>query len=135
MKIDLEYPYNEIYKAGYLRVNRENRNTLYLVKHEGIHTSSSTSYSRYLMAVHLKRFLTEDEQVDHIDNDKSNDIIENLQILSMKENLSKSKRPRAMTTLICDGCGITFTKPSNQVHNSKFKYHSRACMHTNHPYK
>ena len=100
MKIDLEYPYNEIYKAGYLRVNRENRNTLYLVKHEGIHTSSSTSYSRYLMAVHLKRFLTEDEQVDHIDNDKSNDIIENLQILSMKENLSKSKRPRAMTTLI-----------------------------------
>ena len=45
---------------------------------------------RYLLAVKLGRYLTDEEQVDHIDDDKTNDNIDNLQILTVKENAVKS---------------------------------------------
>lgn len=53
------------------------------------HKASVTSYARYLMAVKLGRYLTKDEQVDHIDNDKTNDNIDNLQVLSRQDNILK----------------------------------------------
>jgi len=89
--IDLEYPYNEIWKKGYLNTNKENRKTLTLYNSHG--DRSSTQYARYLLAVSLGRFLTEQEHVDHIDNDKTNDSLENLRVVSIKENnLKESKR-------------------------------------------
>ena len=81
--IDLEYPYNEIWKKGYLNTNKENRKTLTLYNSHG--DRSSTQYARYLLAVSLGRFLTEQEHVDHIDNDKTNDSLENLRVVSIKE--------------------------------------------------
>lgn len=114
-KIDLEYPYSEFYKAGYLRVNRENRKTLYLVEHGSTRVTSSTAYARYVLSVHLKRFLNEDEQVDHIDNDKTNDDVSNLQILSCADNLKKSAKGRTMINLICPHCQIEFTRERRLV--------------------
>lgn len=52
-------------------------------------TSTSTAYARYLMSVKLKRYLHDDEEVDHIYNDFTNDSIDNLQILSGSENTKK----------------------------------------------
>lgn len=114
-KIDLEYPYSEFYKAGYLRVNRENRKTLYLVERGYTQVTSSTSYARYLMAVHLKRILEEDEQVDHIDNDKTNDNISNLQILSCADNLKKSAKGLSLIDLVCSHCNKNFTREKRLV--------------------
>lgn len=80
-KIELEYPYSEDFKAGYLNINKEPRKTLLLVRNDG--SKTSTSYARYLK---------EEEHVDHIDNEKLNDNITNLQILSTKDNNIKKNK-------------------------------------------
>ena len=85
-EIKLEYPYSEIWKKGYIVVNPEGRRTLILFNSSDDRTS--TQYARYLLAVKLGRFLNDDEQVDHKDNDKTNDALGNLQILSKQENIA-----------------------------------------------
>ena len=87
MKIQLDPPYSAVWKRGWLcRGSNGRRNVLlFNSKKERM----TTTYARYLMAVKLGRFLTDKEQVDHIDGDKTNDAIENLQILSEAENIAK----------------------------------------------
>lgn len=85
---------------------------------------TTISYARYLMSVTLGRFLDPaSEHVDHKDNDKSNDAIENLQILTPLENLKKQetlyreKVPK-YTELTCPKCGKIFSVLSK---NYRFK--------------
>ena len=75
-------------------------------------------YSKYLMSVKMKRVLSRDEEVDHIDNDKENDDIENLEIVSRPENKKKydSSRSRMLVNLKCPACGKTFSKERRQTH-------------------
>lgn len=42
----------------------------------------------------LKKYVPKEYEVDHIDDDKTNDRIENLQLLLPKDNLAKVARPR-----------------------------------------
>ena len=77
---------------------------------------TSTSYARYLMSVKLGRILEPSEQVDHINNDKTDDRIENLQILNHAENVEKSAKGRAMVNLQCPQCGVGFTRERRQTH-------------------
>ena len=93
MKIELQKPYSDDWDNGYLVVNPESRKTVILTKNKS-KIKSSVSYARYLMAVKLNRYLTSDEEVDHIDEDKTNDSVNNLQILSRKENLQTNGRFR-----------------------------------------
>ena len=83
----IDYPYSTMYKKAYITTNDEGRKLVIFIQNgKAVH---GTPYARYLMAVKLKRFLNKNEQVDHIDNDKTNDTIENLQILTQKENINK----------------------------------------------
>lgn len=88
MRLDnIEYPYSTMYKRAYITTNDEGRRLVIFIQNgKPVH---GTPYARYLMAVKLGRFLRDDEQVDHIDNDKTNDAIENLQILTQTENIRK----------------------------------------------
>lgn len=79
MKIDLQPPYSEDWRMGYLVTNPEGRRTVILYNSK--ESRSSTQYARYLCAVKLGRYLSESETVDHIDGDKTNDSIENLQVI------------------------------------------------------
>ncbi len=92
MKIDISNsPYYPEFKSGYVIFhNREGRRYVVLVRED--QTKTCTAYARYLMAVKIGRRLLNTEQVDHIDEDKSNDSIENLQILSKRDNISKNKK-------------------------------------------
>lgn len=107
IKINLEIPYSLDWDTGYLIINKENRKILLLKKSN---KRMTTSFSRYLMSVHLKRYLNKHEHVDHIDNDKTNDVIENLQILTQKENNIKESKKRGKTVveLICPICENIF---------------------------
>jgi hypothetical protein len=79
---------------------------------------SSTQYARYLLGVSLGRFLTEEETVDHIDNNKTNDSLDNLQILSKAENIIKAgKQPDV--ELICPVCSTIFYKTLTQLRGRK----------------
>ena len=55
-------------------------------------TVETKNYARYVMEQHLGRKLTKDEVVDHIDNCKSNDSLENLQVITRAENDHKRSR-------------------------------------------
>lgn len=115
-KIELEYPYNERWRSGYLVTNSENRKTLILFNSR--HDRSSTQYARYLLAVKLGRFLTDSETVDHIDGDKTNDAPSNLQILSRADNIRKTcKLPDVR--LICPVCGKIFYRSASQLRGRK----------------
>lgn len=108
-KIDLQYPYNQQWKTGYLNVNSDGRNTLSL--YNSSTDRSSTQYARYLLAVKLKRYLTTDEEVDHIDDDKTNDDLSNLQLLSSTDNRNKQNHSRgiAMVEFSCPVCDKIFS--------------------------
>lgn len=87
MVIPVEYPFSQYWRKAYLIMGSENRRMVCLVN--GKHDRKTISYARYLMSVKLGRILRDDEHVDHIDNNKLNDCIDNLQILSSKENIKK----------------------------------------------
>lgn len=122
-KIELEYPYSKDWEKGYLVVNKENRRTLILYK--GINGNdqkrNSTQYARYKLAVNLGRYLTKDETVDHIDNDKTNDDIENLQILSRCDNIHKSQKLPPLIG-VCFICGKSFNVRRNLTIAKRLKY-------------
>lgn len=111
-KITLEFPYSEDYKAGYLNINKEPRRILLLVRFDG--SKTSTSYARYLMSCKLGRYLKKDEVVDHIDNNKLNDLLSNYQILTNQENSAKD-RNRPYKTLICPVCNNEFTREASDM--------------------
>lgn len=115
MKIELEYPYTTKYKAGYTVTNGENRKHVCLIGHDGSRTT--TAYARYLMSVANGRFLSELEEVDHIDHDKTNDALENLQILSSSENREKARRfkGRKVTEIECPECHMVFIRRSGNT--------------------
>ena len=59
----------------------------------------TTSYPKYLMEVHLGRYLLPTETVDHIDRDFTNNSISNLQVLS-KETHSRLDAKRLASEVV-----------------------------------
>ena len=118
MKIDLEYPFTELYKAGYTHVSSEGRRYITLRKFNG--GIDGTSYARYLMSVKLGRFLTNQEEVDHIDENRTNDDINNLQILTPEQNREKQRlhyinNVQQKFDLECPNCGKSFTLTEREM--------------------
>lgn len=88
MKIELQEPYKSHFKPfGTVSKMSSGRRIIYFTKLDGVQTG--TSYARYLMAVKLGHFIADDLEVDHIDNDFTNDNIDNLQVLTSEQNLKK----------------------------------------------
>lgn len=119
-KIELSFPFSINYIKGYLNTNKEPRRVVSLICNDGNRTS--ISYARYLVSCKLKRYLYKNEQVDHIDNNKLNDCIENLQILSHKENNIKKNihlgiKKKEDIELICPVCNIKFKRPARNIEN------------------
>lgn len=52
-------------------------------------TRKTVALARHIMELHLGRELSTDEVVDHIDENPLNDVIENLQIITIAENTRK----------------------------------------------
>lgn len=132
-KINLEFPYSRDYISGYLNINKEPRRVISLVKKDGSRTS--TSYARYIFSCNIGRYLDKKEHVDHIDNNKLNDTIDNLQILSARENNIKRNNHlgihEKMITLNCPICFNSFVRRNNQIltkiKNGKTPTCSRTC--------
>ena len=74
------------------------RTAIYVPDHPKVNNRGYILYSRYLMEQHLGRYLSEDEEVHHKDDDCSNDDFDNLQLTTstehptlMEEKLKKRK--------------------------------------------
>ena len=127
MKIDLEYPYSAEYQAGYIYVNNEARRCVTLKDSHG--ATTRTTYARYLMAVKLGRFLTDQEEVDHIDNNKTNDDPNNLQILTPEQNREKQRlhylnNVQQKFDLACPYCGKDFTLTERDMGEKFYKHYT-----------
>ena len=83
------------------------------------------SYPKYLMEQYLKRPLLDTETVDHINNDFTDNRIENLQILTRSENAAKemqrTERAKKFYEFTCPICGTFAIKPLNFVKGNKNK--------------
>ena len=90
------------------------------------------SYPRYLMEQHLGRELLPNEHVDHINDDCSDNRIENLQLLSQAENNKKSSFKK-MYYCECPACGKGFEAIASRVEYNQGKqgkagpYCSKSC--------
>ncbi len=111
MRIELKEPFRSVWKKGYLRTGADLRKRVDLFNSNNDRTT--ISYARYLLSTKLGRFLTEDEHVDHKDNDKSNDDISNLQILTSEQNRLKEQIRYIEEDQVCYGhycayCEVSF---------------------------
>jgi intracellular sulfur oxidation DsrE/DsrF family protein len=89
---------------------------------------------RYIMAHVLNRELESGEEVHHKDKNRSNNSIDNLELLSSAEH----KRLHTLGTgvpveLVCDNCGIVFFREQRQVRTKQKQgqsvfYCNRSCM-------
>lgn len=111
---------------------KDGRKHVIIVNDDGSKTTKS--YPRLLMEQHLGRELLPTETVDHIDEDKTNDDLSNLQILLLEENVRKSMKRRAaeMYKFLCPQCGTESSKTMRQVKgnlkkNKEGPYCSRSC--------
>lgn len=129
-RVIAQYPYNEyyLYIVFHKKEGRRYANLVPIDKSSGL-KRKTISYARYLMSVHEKRILNPEEHVDHKDNDKSNDDIANLQLLSLKENNAKEgkRRGKKMVTLQCPNCNKVFEREKRQTHLQKGGHYTGCC--------
>lgn len=99
------YPNCSIIWGPYRFKNREH----YCLK-LGYRKSSITT-AKLMMEIHLGRRLGRNEVVDHINDDKTDDRIENFQVLTVRGNSSKGKQShKAQYSFICKICNKKFTR-------------------------
>ena len=117
-----QYPYNDyyLYIVFHKKEGRRYANLIPINKASGL-KRMTISYARYIMSVSEKRNLDKNEHVDHKDDDKLNDDISNLQILTLKENNIKAakRRGKKFVRLKCPCCGLIFEKPKKETHLQK----------------
>lgn len=119
----------------YLR--KDGRKHIVIAHDNGV--KQTKSYPRYLLEQHIGRELLPTETVDHINNDFTDDRIENLQILSLCANVQKEmnrpERTKEYYSFICPCCGTKAVKPLSNVKGNLKKgksgpYCSRKCAGT-----
>lgn len=114
MKIELSKPFIGMYTHGYTYRNKDNRKMVCL--HNADRRKRTISYAAYVYSVHLGRVINlKVEAVNHINDDCSNDELDNLQLLSVNGNRLKAarKRGRARALIICPACSTHFSIPKD----------------------
>lgn len=134
MIIELESPFKELWRKGYLRESmHDGRRRVDLYNSDSDRTT--ISYARYLVSVKLGYVVPDEFEVDHEDKDKTNDSLFNLQVLSSEEHRKKNSKEmntgRTMVNLICPECKSSFIREIRLVHShhgsSKNTFCSRQC--------
>lgn len=90
----------------YVNINKEPRRVATLRTPEGKMTSMS--YAKYLYTSYHKCDIPKGEQIDHINSDKMDDRIENLQKVSWDFNNKKDKKDSDMIEMECPVCKNKF---------------------------
>lgn len=117
MVFELVDPFKSLWRKGYLQQHPSGRKYICLFNTDSDRTI--ISYARYLMSVKIGRLLPEGYEVDHIDNDETNDDINNLQILTSADNQLK-RLWRQVENQVCYGyecawCELAFILPAHEV--------------------
>lgn len=113
-KIHLEYPYSEDWSSGYVVINSENRKNVILYNSHG--DRSTTSLARYVVSCLLGEYLPSGIEVDHVDNDKTNEKLYNYQLLTREDNTRKQNylQGKNYVKIICPECKTLFYRSKNK---------------------
>ena len=114
MSTPAQHPYlgYNLYIVHHKKMNRRMAN---LVNPLNRKDRTTIAYARYLMAVHLGRKLNANETVDHYDENKMNDSLSNLRIMTRLANKAKSQKPKQMIKYICPICNTNFKRRLGQT--------------------
>lgn len=97
---------NKGYVTAYLAINKEPRRVCTLRKADG--TMTSMSYAKYLYTSYYNCDVDSCYHIDHINGNKMDDRIENLQKISGTYNRQKDHKHKEMVICICPVCGKEF---------------------------
>ena len=125
MKIEVSEFYKNKVRNAYVVTNPEPRRVCIMVYHDG--TKHSMSYAKYLYTSYYKTEIPEGEQIDHINGDKMDDRIENLQKVSKEYNLMKDLKKGETVELECPVCHKKFLYPKHNLSTHKNPCCSRKC--------
>lgn len=117
MKIGSSAPFSEFdcYKVFHKGMSRWQ----VCLKHRETGARSTILFSKFLMSVSLGRRLRPEEEVDHVNGDKSDDRLENLEVVTKSENLKRQaaiRRDKSLVHLECPSCSQTFSRPIHRTH-------------------
>ena len=127
-------PFSDYKSSGPTRDGGDGRMRLHLLGGTG---NRSMSYARYLFSVVTGQEPTEGYDVDHVDGNRCNDAVGNLQAITRHENIVKyagseprSLARRTLLKLECPACHKVFFKNICETHLNRggsATYCSRAC--------
>lgn len=128
-RVRAEYPYDDYYLYVVFHKGEGRRYANLISITEGKKKRKTISYARYLMSVKEKRILLPSEHVDHKDNNKMNDNIDNLQILTLRENNIKEGKRHGMkmVELKCPNCEKVFVRRKGNTHLEKSRKSIYTC--------
>lgn len=112
---------NIVVHGPYLR--KDGRMHVVIINKETRH-KTTISYPKYIMQFYLGRVLHEDETVDHIDRDYTNNSINNLQILKRSEHIGLDCKRVLDIEKVCPVCNKTFVlsgEKQNQARQNRLK--------------
>ena len=113
------------FNTVYININKEPRRVATLRKPDG--TMTSMSYAKYLYTSYHRCDINKDDHIDHINGDKMDDRIENLQVLSAKKNIQKDHKQKEMLLLTCPVCGKEFLFEKRNLSSHPNPCCSRRC--------
>ncbi len=89
-KIELDKLFSTQWDSAYLIHHAKEGRNYVVLRNSATDKRTTIQYAKYLMSIKLGRILRREEQVDHIDGDKTNDSIDNLQLLSEQAHRAKT---------------------------------------------
>lgn len=114
--------YNRLYIA-----NDKSSNRLIATIRKPNGEMHSMSYAKYLYTSHYNCDISEGVEVDHINGDKNDNRIENLQIISKNYNILKDHKHKTMVELECPVCHKKFLYEYRNLRTHKEPCCSRHC--------
>ena len=113
------------YEKVYININKEPRRvaTLRNANKEMV----SMSYAKYLYTSYYKIDVPKECHIDHINGDKMDDRIENLQVISGYYNRVKDHKHKEMVLLRCPVCNKEFLFPKRNLSSHPNPCCSRKC--------
>lgn len=116
MKIPNPYPFSDF--DCYLNFHSRMGRWQVCIKNQETGERRTILYSKFKVSVREGRILSQDEEVDHKDGDKTNDSDANLEIVTRAVNVARrnKRQTKACVDLICPNCLVKFTRERRQTH-------------------
>lgn len=137
MRLPKQAPFEE-FKCYKIYHSKMDRWVVCLVRNNKDRTT--ITYAKYLKSIELGRILSREEEVDHVDGDKTNDDPSNLEVVTGEENRRRwsEAHPGRKVELQCPQCEKTFQRRKGQEQAVKSKgkskdYCSRKCSREANP--